>query len=356
MPEHWQNTKNWMKYSMDNKTILNVISNLISHIYSEEFEATIPALSECCNIPVEYTRKCLLQILQNKTLSACIDATDPEDPDPDHFIYNDFLTDRETVVKNLLSGKYDHCLWTMDLKILGPDEDQILSLNALEYSALLNSGETDISFKHGAICEHKDNITKVPKTVRENQERLQTAIDNRFSISFCYRDKDGNTKIHKGFPVNISTNVMDNWIYFELANEKTYRLDRVTSTVKIIKNPEEFPEIHINPKKKYMWGSFFNDAEEPVHIKIVITDTTTNLINKIKSDIHHREGLCQFYKSGSYYFYEDDIIGISEFQRWLRGYGSSIQVLEPASLRAKMIDSAKTTLANYEKAESWNEH
>lgn len=340
---------------MDNKIILNVISDLISHIYSEEFDATIPALSESCFIPVEYTRKALLQILRNNTLSTCIDATDPNDPDPDHSVYNEFVNAEEMVAKNLLAGKYDCYLWSMDLKILRPDEDQILSLNALEYSALLNSRKIDIAFQHGAIYERKDNITEIPKSIRENQERIQTAIDNRFSISFCYRDRAGNTKIHTGFPQNATTNVTDNWIYFELANEKTYRLDRVTSMVKIIKNPEEFPEIHTNPKKKYMWGSYFDASAEPVHVKIVITDTTTNLIRKIKSDIHHREGLCRFYKSGSYYFYEDDIIGILEFQRWLRGYGSSIQVIEPLSLRETMIESVRKALTNYETAEIWKD-
>ena len=46
--------------------------------------------------------------------------------------------------------------------------------------------------------------------------------------------------------------------------------------------------------------------------------------------------------------YEDTIIGISSFARYLRSFGSSALVIEPSELRDLMINSSKKILNNYE--------
>lgn len=343
------------KYPMNNENIFDVISNLISLINSEEFDATIPALSNYCNIPIEYTRRFIITAMNNSVLSACISGDDMESPEPDYSVTDEFLDNKELFSKNLLAGKYDHIIWNIELKVLSPDEDQLIGLSPLEFSSIQSLGESKTSFRYGGIYERKDNTGTVDKTIRKNQEIIQTAIQNHSLISFSYRNRGGRVELHEGFPINISTNVVDNWIYFELANEFSYRLDRVASQIKLINDGRSFPIVVDNPKRKYMWGSFFNETAEPEHVKIVITDITTNIIQKIENDIHHREGLCQFYKKGNYYYYEDDIIGIPEFQRWLRGYGSSIQVIEPIYLRERMLDSAKMALDYYSKSDLWKD-
>ncbi|SHN64593.1 WYL domain-containing protein [Butyrivibrio hungatei DSM 14810] len=340
---------------MNNITTFDIISDLISLINSEEFDATIPTLSKYCNIPIEYTRRFILHAMSNNILSACISGEDIESSDLDYSVIEEYLDDEELFSEKLLSGKYDHIIWTIDLKVLPPAEDQLIGLSPLELSAIQNLGESKMSFKHGGIYERKDNTSTVDKSIRKNQEVIQTAIQNHSKISFSYKNRDGRVESHEGFPINISTNVVDNWIYFELANNYNYRLDRVTSTIKLINDGQPFPIINDNPKKKYMWGSFFNESSEPEHVKLVITDITTNIIQKIENDTQHRKGICHFYKKGEFYYYEDYIIGISEFQRWLRGYGSSIQVIEPLYLREKMIDSAKTALDYYTKSNLWKD-
>ncbi|MEO6892391.1 MAG: WYL domain-containing protein, partial [Ktedonobacteraceae bacterium] len=37
----------------------------------------------------------------------------------------------------------------------------------------------------------------------------------------------------------------------------------------------------------------------------------------------------------------------SEILQWLLSWGSRVQVLEPASLRARLIEEAESTLSNY---------
>ena len=337
----------------DNKTLF-LISDIFSLLNSEDFDATIPSIAKACNIPIEYVRKFILRLVKNTILSSCVTVEAPDTLNLETSFVDDFLADEKNVANNLLNGQYDHYLWSIRLNVLNLDEDQLLGLTALEYSAIKSLGENDTSFKHSAIYERKDNVTKVEKGIRKNQEQIQTAIDSHTAISFCYKDRKGIIENHTGFPVNLATSIADNWIYFELANNiGIYRLDRVVGIIKTIKNSAPFPEIIESPNKRYMWGSYFREDAVPEHVKIAISDTRPNMIQKIQNDIRHREGLCSFYKQEDVYIYEDDIIGIREFQRWIRGYGSSIQVIEPAYLREDIIDKAHKTLALYEASKEW---
>ena len=60
----------------------------------------------------------------------------------------------------------------------------------------------------------------------------------------------------------------------------------------------------------------------------------------------------KLYKDGNYYYYEDDILGMPDFRRWLRSYGSSITVLEPQTLIDEIIESTRKTLSYYNKLNS----
>ncbi len=338
---------------MDNNTY-DVISNLISLINSEVFDASILSLSENCNIPIAYTRKCILRLLNNATISACLD-TDIIDVDSDVSVIETFLDDKETFTNNLLGGKYDSVIWTLNLRNLDPDDNQLLCLSPLEYSSIINLGETDTSLKHSAAYEKKDNITKIPKSVRCNQDKIIMAIENKKAITFSYRNNKRELLNKTGYPVSLFTNVSDNWIYFTLANDFPLRLDRVTTTIREVKDFAPFPDIIQNPYEKYIWGSYYSFDDKPVHVKIRICDVTTNIIQKIKNDTLHRKTTGNLYEKNGMYYYEDDIIGIGEFQRWIRGYGSSIQVIEPADLKAIIIAAAQKTLEYYEHVDEWKD-
>ncbi len=336
---------------------LEVISNLISLLNSISYEATILSLSRDCNIPIEYCRNCILQILENTILSKCLDSNYYNPDDPEESIYLVYLDNPSIFSKRLLAGDYDEIIWTINLKVIDSEEDQILSLTPLQFSAVSNIGETDNFFKHNALYEKKENIAKVSKSVRENQDKIQTAIDNHYNVSFNYRDKDKVQSTIIGLPLQIFTNVTDNWIYVTVADNQSYRhyrMDRIINSVKLIIDGKNEATVSINPKEKYKWGSYFNENLEPVHVKLLISDTTANIIRKIKSDTHNRTTGSLYIKNGLYY-YEDDIIGEGEFKRWIRGFGSSIQIIEPANYRDDMINSAKTALSYYERADEWKD-
>ena len=339
---------------MNENITTNVLTDIIALINSDDYDATIINLAASCNVPIEFTRRCILRLIQNSILSSCINGEDKESSSADDSFMDKYFDNEERISDDLLKGKYDNLSWTIDFKVLDHDNNQILGLSPLEYSAIQELGESDSTLKNGALFEIKNNTRKIEKNERKNQDQIQTAISSHTAISFNYKTKGKTIENHTGFPVNIATNVVDNWIYFELANETNiYRLDRVTGSVKPVKNCEPFPTLKDNPYKKYMWGSSFNENDKPQHVKLVISDTRTTLIQKIKNDIRHREGLCSFYEKDGLYYYEDDIIGMGEFRRWLRSYGSSIQVIEPAKIRAQITDAARQTLSYYEDSKNW---
>lgn len=341
---------------MNNNCTIDILTDVIALINSEDYDATIPNLAKSCNVPIEFIRKCILKLIQNSILSSCIEGEDTTSTDPEYSFMNEYSDNSELISTNILNGNYDNILWTIDLKVLDHNEDQLLGLSPLEYSAIEELGESKTSFKHIDIFEIKNNIRKIEENERRNQDQIQSAIDCKTAISFNYKTNSGKIESHTGLPVNIMTNVVDNWIYFELANETNiYRLDKIIRSVKSVKNKEPFQVPKGNPYKKYMWGVSFNEIDKPIHVKLVVSDSNPNLIQKIKNDIRHREGLCSFYQEDDLYYYEDDIIGMNEFRRWLRSYGSSIQVIEPSYIRKDITDKAYKTLSYYQESEKWKD-
>ena len=124
---------------------------------------------------------------------------------------------------------------------------------------------------------------------------------------------------------------------------------RLTSTNKA----GDFPGIKARPNQKYIWGAYSKPDDVPVHVKLRIAPETQNIISKIKRDTSLRSETRKFYQDSDNYYYEDDIIGLGEFQRWVRSYGSSVIVIEPESLRNEITERAIQTLDLYEASKCW---
>ncbi len=340
---------------MDKIDIYEIIGNIISLINSETFESTIPNLSASCHIPVLYTRKCILTMFNNQILAFCIDSNDyVNSADPESSFIEDFLSNKTEYSLKLLNGDFDHLHWTIDLKVLDSEENELLPLTSMEYGALQSLGETALTIKRNSIFEKKDNISPISKQIRKNQITIQNAIINKYAVAFNYKNALGEMKPYICFPTYMYTNVSDNWIYFNTTDGFPFRLDRITSLCKTLKNHGEFPEIEPNPYRENIWGAYYKKGDTPVHVKIRIRPETATIIDKITADTKHRKHMCRLYKKGEFYYYEDDIIGLGEFQRWLRSYGSSIQVIEPKELRNNIIDAAQKTLEFYNISDSWD--
>ena len=103
------------------------------------------------------------------------------------------------------------------------------------------------------------------------------------------------------------------------------------------------PDLSTLPPFEKMWGM---EEGEEFHTVLRIYDEA-NVISKVRHDLGERASRLKKGGDGCYY-YEDDLIGENRFRSWLRGYGSSIVVLEPAAIREKMIDTYRQVRAMYE--------
>lgn len=329
-----------------------LIGNIISMLHSSEFDSTLEKIASTCNIPIEYMRRTFIALIRNRILQSMLYITEEQSDNDNSSFIEQYLTSPKKVEAEILEGLYDYVSWGIDLGILS-SEEELLILTHIEYGALKALGENVLSIKRAALFEKKDITTPLSQNVKKNREIIIEAKERKHRISFRYQKADGQKEQVECFPSDIISNVSDNWIYLISETGKRYRLDRIINTCKELTSTDATvsrPE----PNRKYAWGSYYNDTLKPEHVVLRIASETTNIIQKIKNDTEYRSETSKFYQRGDYYYYEDDVIGLPEFQRWLRSYGSSILVIEPEHLKNDIIQRAHEALQNYADSSSWN--
>lgn len=192
----------------------------------------------------------------------------------------------------------------------------------------------------------------MPKPILEKYSLIQDAIIQGKKIEFKYKSPQYDIKKIICSPVTVTQNLTTNTLYIKDTENNYYRIDRIKSKISIISEPSDIDKYVPSPYQKYFWGNEYQEHGEPLHIKIRIDIGTSNIIEKIKSDTILRSETGKLYKDDSYYYYEDDILGIPDFRRWMRSYGSSITVLEPQSLIDETINSTTKVLSYYKKLRS----
>lgn len=338
-----------------------LISNVIALINSEEYVSTITNISNSLKMPIQYIRRTILSLLNNQVLQTCIRTQDDYETDDEEATFiEEYLESPEDITNELLDGVYDDTVWNIDLRILDSDDQVLLPLTHLEYGILKSLGEDIISLRRGSIFEKKETVNPILPSVQKCREVIQDAIYVGKQVHFSYpkfNEESNKYEPHTVtcFPQDIITNISDNWIYMQSTELKLYRLDRIIPPCRIVNNSPAFPGITEVKNKKYIWGAFSKRDDTPVHVKLRIAPETGNIVSKIKRDTALRNATNKFYQDGNFYYYEDDIIGIEEFQRWLRGYGSSIVVIEPASLRDSITQRAQQALVLYEASKTWED-
>lgn len=338
---------------MINASKYELIGNVISLINSEEYESTIKNLSKDLNVPIPYMRHIILSLVKNNILQSCI-FTDADDFDgSESSLIEDYLDNKESFSEIIMDGKYDDVMWSLTLNVLGYDENTILPLSHIEFGALNALGESILSLKRSSLFLKKDNINPLSPAVQKNCDIIRDAISYKKPITFSYEKQNGETIQVNCFPQSLVVNVSDNWIYLRSTEKILYRLDRIIHHCKILSSDEPYPEFLEDDNQKYIWGVFKESNSKPIHVKLRISPETSNIISKIKHDTSLRSETSKLYQEGNYYYYEDDVIGINELQRWIRGYGSSIIVIEPLSLRNTILSRAHETLDLYNQSESW---
>ncbi len=321
----------------------DLIGLIISLLLSNRFSASVKSISDSCDLPLSQTRKFLSIIFENKNLLIHLSPT-PESTENDF----DPIKTATDFLDKIISGKADEeeiFLINMDDFI---DDYFLLPITPIESGYANNVYPILTKNQHNRLFEIKENFYTISKNILDKQNRVQEAIDLKRKIEFKYKSPKNKLKKITCSPVSVIQNLTYYTLYIKDVHNNYYRMDRITSNIKILPDSSIIDQYCPIPYKKYFWGTESIVHEEPIHIKLRISPGTSNLIEKFKNDTALRYETSKLYQEGDYYYYEDDILGIHDFRRWLRSYGSSITVLEPQSLINEITKGVRKTLSYYQ--------
>lgn len=331
------------------------LTQLLALLICEDIDFTIDGISLAMNIPVSQARQYILDLFSIKELTSnivCYQENNIGEYDEIDFDYEK----KELWSKQLLTGYFDKHIFKMDPAVLYIEYQLPLWLNQIEYSQLA-AKYPDLFNQAVNTLKTKRDISSLPQSVKDRASEIQAAILNNYEIEFSY-----NGTLQTGiFPQVLYHDTDRNIIYCVDNIKNCYRLDRIDSASRIKQynkkkakdiitlGPSTKPPLSDEDREKcdYMWG-MADFKEEPVQVCVKIYHDTPNLSNKIKDETRLRK-YARIEEHDGFSYYYDTIIGTDNFRSWLRGYGSSLIVLEPESLAEKMKESAKKIIDLYSK-------
>lgn len=324
---------------------LDTIGLIISLILSDSFSASVENLAEACDFPVQQMRKYLSVIFNNKTLLTHLSPTPEVDDENED---DNFIEIASSFLSKIVSGNADkEPIYLIDMYNF-IDDYLLLPITSIEAGYVNSVYPNLIQNQRANLFEIKNTADSIPKQILDKQDEIQNAIFQGYKIKFKYKSPQFNLTDIVCSPVTIIQNLTTHILYAKDTENNYYRIDRIKSKITITKEPSDINQYIPSSYQKYFWGNEYQKHREPTHIKLRIKAGTTNIIEKITSDTSLRIEIAKLYKDDEYYYYEDDILGMPDFRRWLRSYGSSITVLEPQALINEITESSRKTLSYYE--------
>lgn len=355
------------------------LTKILSFLLYEDFCSTPENISKALNVPIEQVRQDFTALLSIDMLKTKIHPITRQ-------VKTDFdISNKELWKRQMLSGFYDHTEFSIDAETLYMNrtsgyctETQIpIWLKPIEFlqlktqypylfkSKLQSSGikiksptpvfnKTDVILKHANILSNA--ITnKKSVSIRYERPHISGTFNNRlydtFTIypQYLYHDTD-KSLIYCIALERDTINKND-------ISLKIFRLDRIRNIENRSKatpfSISDEMHQHLKETRKkldYMWG-MSNFDEDPVSVKVRIYANTANIISKIKAETSLRK-YGKLTQDGNNYIYTDTIIGTNNFRSWLRGYGSSVVVMEPKELADEMKESALKVIQLYAGADN----
>lgn len=337
--------------SMKMNNNLDTIGLIISLILSDCFTASVDSLAVACHLPNQQMRKYLAVIFKNKNLLTHLSPSPESDTENEE---DNFIDTAQNFLSEITSGNADAepiYLIAMSDFI---DDYLLLPITSVEAGYISNTYPKLIQNQRANLFEIKDSLNSVPKQILEKHDIIQNAISQNRKIEFRYKSPQFDLANIVCSPATVIQNLTTNVLYLKDTENNYYRIDRIKSKIKIMSESSNLSQYIPNSYQKYYWGNEYQEHKEPIHVKLQINTGTTNIIEKIKRDTVLRSETGKLYKDGDFYYYEDDILGIPDFRRWMRSYGSSITVLEPQTLIKEIIENITKTLTYYEKLNAFN--
>ena len=176
-------------------------------------------------------------------------------------------------------------------------------------------------------------------------KEISEIIQKGQSIRIKYRTRSGDSTEWLVRPLELVHNAMDDLYYVVTVEDErivALRLDRIRS-YRIVEEKVDVGNTDVLQLLPNIWGM---ELGERVHVKIKILNEA-NVQHKVKRELAQRiNGI--WTQIGEDLYFEDDVIGIYNFKSWINSYGSSVLVIEPASLRKEIMESARKRIAFYQ--------
>ena len=355
---------------MDRATLLNDefyrVSTLFTLLNMGEFGRTVTELVEILQIDKNVVYSDLASLLKNTKSDYVLQLDEELATDEQEELLDQLMMSRdsgeelnkETLVSRLKTGAYDELPFIIPSPA-GESEGggqgmAGISLTRSEFAALSdflkNLNRTVIGDRQDSHILFKGTTLLHTERERGLIEELEGMIQKKQTAEITYHSQHGDEMDYTIRPAKLIHSMPDDVYYLiafvegdaPLKNYMSLRVERIVDLEEsLIRLPD--PDLGMLPPFEKMWG--MEDGEE-FHVKLRVYDEA-NVVAKVRYDLGERAAKLVKAEDGCYY-YEDDLIGENRFRSWLRGYGSSVIVLEPESIREKMIETYRNVRAKYE--------
>lgn len=336
----------------DYKEVRNRIFGRISALFSmigDGEETSILDISEFMGIPCSEVRRSLQIINQagfafekwdmDEEYGDCCDISDLEDDEPFSMVYSDMLDDEAFL---FMPDERERTVLRQRQAFMGSDPlYQVKGLPYYQYKDLPGGSRGESVRLHSGDST-SSHFWTLMRAIRLNQvitiEQYKSSGQSRSGsvspISF----------IPRGFLYDANSN----YYYFLNFVGKdgaiySFRLDRIIKMApakdehgKFIYGdplPKDAPRLD---RVKCCFGNQIPPDEEITPVRIAIRKSSFSMPNfrwKLEADLRYRTTK-RFDEESSeeYVYYEDSILGMRAFRRWVMSYGSAMVVLSPRSL------------------------
>lgn len=299
------------------KNNINHIINILTIVANNQ-GITTRELCERTKIPIENLKNNLKLIYEN----------------PELYVVNLIPEDNDGRIKD-----YNDIKWFIDNI---DEESKFLCLNPMEkylYKSIVSDDNN-----YDEFLGIKTKSTFGLQEYKYKLCQISIAINNKKTLQIKYKKNDEIAEFLME-PLSIVFYEFENILYVIGQydnNLVTYRLDRIVHIRETMDSFEPYIDFNIDDYLAHIWGM---EQGDPVKVKIKF-ENVGNVLYKVMRDLHSRKNK-KITKHTDYIIYEDIVIGINSFKRWLRTYGSSAIVIEPEDLKQEMINSAMKCLQYY---------
>lgn len=329
------------------------INAILTLFRSENSIYTVNTIAEILNVPAQIIRKDLYTLMTVEECETSIFAYDDE-------------ADSDDFAERLKDGLEDDTRLSAYSKFAA---DIILPLTDLEKTVLESFAKNEqmsAKFADGNLFL-KPFYNEESSSVQVMISKLNNHINNEETLEVSYPDRSGSIRNILFKPLLIIRYADENVSYvisIKAGHILPLRVDRIKS-IKVSEQEvtiDDFSPLKILP---YSWKM---DVKDEMSVKLKIPHKMGESVReKIKAELLNSrisiddnidplvKEYFEDFNNGTWTDYEDyavfegKIIGRDAFRNWINGFGSSIVVEKPESLRDEIIESAKKRYEMYKK-------